>query len=76
MSRHPGKWTEADRFAFATQRLRAATVPARRHDGPTADEWSPDDLALEQCPECGRVFDLTDPTDADEATHGHDCEAV
>lgn len=27
------------------------------------------------CSECGRVFDLTDPTDADEWAHGHDCEA-
>lgn len=27
-----------------------------------------------RCPECGRVFDLTDPTDADEWVHGHDCE--
>ena len=26
------------------------------------------------CPECGRVFDLTDPTDADEWAYGHDCE--
>jgi hypothetical protein len=28
-----------------------------------------------RCPECGRVFDLTDPTDADELASGHDCEA-
>jgi len=27
-----------------------------------------------QCPECGRTFDLTDPTNADEMAHGHDCE--
>lgn len=27
-----------------------------------------------QCPECGRTFDLTDPTDAEEAAYGHDCE--
>lgn len=28
-----------------------------------------------RCPECGRVFDLLDEEDADEAAHGHDCEA-
>ena len=27
------------------------------------------------CPECGRVFDLTDAPDSDEWAHGHDCEA-
>ncbi len=27
-----------------------------------------------RCPECGRVFDLTDETDADEWAYGHDCE--
>lgn len=28
------------------------------------------------CPECGRVFDLLEPGDADEWAHGHDCEAT
>lgn len=74
----PRSWNADDRFAFATQRLRAATIPARRPDGPDADEWGGTDewkfVALEQCPECGRVFDLTDPTDADEWAYGHDCE--
>lgn len=28
------------------------------------------------CPECGRKFDLTNETDADEWYHGHDCEPV
>tara|TARA_R110000824_G_scaffold86453_6_gene213882 strand:+ start:2253 stop:2564 length:312 start_codon:yes stop_codon:yes gene_type:complete len=28
-----------------------------------------------KCPECDRVFDLSDETDADEWYHGHDCEA-
>lgn len=28
-----------------------------------------------RCVECGRRFDLTDPTDADEWSYGHDCEA-
>lgn len=27
-----------------------------------------------KCVECGRVFDLLDPTDADEWANGHDCE--
>lgn len=26
------------------------------------------------CPECGRVFDLLDETDANEWYYGHDCE--
>lgn len=26
------------------------------------------------CPECGRVFDLTDEADAEEWSYGHDCE--
>lgn len=29
---------------------------------------------LRQCPECGRVFDLMDETDAEEWAYGHDCE--
>ena len=27
-----------------------------------------------QCPECHRVFDLLDDTDAEEWAYGHDCE--
>lgn len=27
-----------------------------------------------KCPECGRVFDLSDEDDADEFYNGHDCE--
>ena len=27
-----------------------------------------------KCPECGRVFDLTDADDANEYAYGHDCE--
>jgi hypothetical protein len=27
------------------------------------------------CVECARVFDLTDSTDSEEWSHGHDCEA-
>lgn len=29
-----------------------------------------------RCVECRRVFDLLDPTDADEWYAGHDCEEV
>ena len=28
-----------------------------------------------KCPECTRVFDLSDETDAEEWYYGHDCEA-
>ncbi len=28
----------------------------------------------QQCPECGRVFDLIEPNDLDEWSFGHDCE--
>jgi hypothetical protein len=27
-----------------------------------------------KCPECGRIFDLTDDNDAAEFHYGHDCE--
>lgn len=27
-----------------------------------------------RCPDCKRLFDLTDTTDAAEWQHGHDCE--
>jgi hypothetical protein len=27
-----------------------------------------------RCVECGRVFDMLDPTDAQEWFYGHDCE--
>lgn len=37
------RWTDTDRHAFATQRLRAATIPGRRPNGPTTDEWDYDD---------------------------------
>ena len=29
---------------------------------------------MSQCVECGRVFDLTDETQAGEFYYGHDCE--
>ena len=31
-------------------------------------------VMVEQCPECERVFDLTDEDDASEWYYGHDCE--
>lgn len=30
---------------------------------------------MAKCCECGRVFDLSDETDAEEWHYGHDCEA-
>jgi hypothetical protein len=33
------------------------------------------DIAPTRCAECGRVFDLSDRTDAEEWHYGHDCEA-
>lgn len=35
-----------------------------------------DPLLFPRCAECGRVFDLTDDTDAAEWSTGHDCEWV
>ena len=32
------------------------------------------DLMNVTCPECGRIFDLLDETDAEEWAYGHDCE--
>lgn len=32
-------------------------------------------MTSKTCPECGRVFDLTNETDAEEWQYGHDCEA-
>lgn len=29
-----------------------------------------------QCPECHRIFDLTDETDGEEWAYGHDCEVT
>lgn len=31
--------------------------------------------ARARCPECGRVFDLTDSVESGEWFYGHDCEA-
>lgn len=31
-------------------------------------------MATKTCIECNRVFDLTNPDDAEEWTFGHDCE--
>ena len=36
----------------------------------TDTTWTP----KARCVECGRVFDLTDDTDAEEWAYGHDCE--
>ncbi len=31
-------------------------------------------LTMIECPECGRVFDITNEEDASEYYNGHDCE--
>jgi hypothetical protein len=31
---------------------------------------------MRECPECNRVFDLSDPDDAAEWAYGHDCEVT
>lgn len=31
-------------------------------------------LTARKCVECGRMFDLLNPDDADEWAYGHDCE--
>jgi hypothetical protein len=48
------RWTQQDRESFATQRLRAQTIPAKRDTGPQADEWDGCDCRVhgyEMCPE-------------------------
>lgn len=56
---HPGDTTPGEQAAYA----RLATALNVAVD------------AEVECPECGAVFDLTDTRDADEWSHGHDCEA-
>ena len=36
--------------------------------------WSCKRMYVNECDECGRVFNMNDETDAAEWTHGHDCE--
>lgn len=31
---------------------------------------------MAKCIECGRVFDMFDPIDAEEWAYGHDCEVI
>ena len=44
--------------------------------GPRQIEWITRKQAARTCPECGRVFDLWDDTDAAEWYYGHDCETA
>jgi hypothetical protein len=39
MSKHTNRWSAADRQAFTDNNLRAQTVPGKRADGPSVDEW-------------------------------------
>lgn len=34
----------------------------------------PNNVSRQECPECGRVFDLSDENDSSEWYYGHDCE--
>ena len=36
--------------------------------------WLPAGSTEATCPECSRVFDLTDEEQAEEYAYGHDCE--
>lgn len=60
---HGGVLTPAEKIGFdRALGERKALVPPMRH------------VATRTCPECGRVFDLSNPVDADELAYGHDCE--
>lgn len=48
---------------FTWWRVAPVVAPVKTVPGPKA-----------RCPECGRVFDLTNEADADEFYNGHDCE--
>jgi hypothetical protein len=40
----PQPWNQADRQSFRDgDRLRASTVPGKRHPGPQSDEWDYDE---------------------------------
>jgi hypothetical protein len=53
-----------------TDLTRAMLEGTRGH----ADEFARQVPRKRACPECGRVFDMLDATDADEWAYGHDCE--
>lgn len=56
------------------ERLLSAILDDREDEDDPADEV-PAGPFTRTCVECGRVFDLTDETDAAELAYGHDCEA-
>lgn len=56
-----------DRAAYANDRDLALSAA-----GVEKDSWLRIDRRT--CPECGRVFDLTEYGDAAEWAYGHDCE--
>jgi hypothetical protein len=39
MSRARNRWTAEEKRIAMEQRLRAQTVPSKRYDGPTKEEW-------------------------------------
>jgi len=43
-SRTKTRWTPEERRVAMEQRLRAQTIPSRRNEGPSIDEWSEEDV--------------------------------
>lgn len=71
-----------DGSLLARKLLRAITIRCDGHmvgvahvDGRVKWLDGPVRTPKARCPECGRVFDLADPNDADEWANGHDCES-
>ena len=69
--------------ARAERRIRQAERQLAAEPVPTSEVLGPGDLsfavrhgATARCPECSRVFNLMDDTDAAEWAYGHDCEVI
>lgn len=43
-SRNKTRWSPEERRVAMEQRLRAQTIPARKSNGPTIDEWYDEDV--------------------------------
>ena len=43
-SRNKTRWSPDERRIAMEQRLRAQTIPSKRNEGPSIDEWDDDDL--------------------------------
>jgi len=44
MKRVRSRWSEAEKRIAMEQRLRAQTIPSRRQEGPSLDEWDYDEV--------------------------------